>query len=57
MAVELLSSDNTFLSYPVKGRIEIIEYTLDGRISAIFYLLEKGTGPVVVKNPVFTYGK
>jgi hypothetical protein len=55
LAVKLLASDNTFLSYPVKGRLEITEYFLNGKISAVFHPL--CGGPVIVKNPVFSYGK
>tara|TARA_R110000868_G_scaffold6369_1_gene36261 strand:- start:922 stop:1191 length:270 start_codon:yes stop_codon:yes gene_type:complete len=65
LAVKLLSSDNEFLSYPCKGRLQITEYFGCGKISAVFQqgrydgsvFRHYGKTSVVVENPVFTYGK
>lgn len=59
LSVELLSSANDCLSYPVKGVIVIQEQGTDlSIISAVFHRLnDDGSlgAPVVVKRPVFTH--
>ena len=59
LVVNLMSSENDYLSYPVKGVITINEQGTDLSVSiAVFrHLKEDGSlgAPVVTKNPVFTY--
>lgn len=71
LQVTLLSSDNTYLTYPCKGMLELFEIGMSGTIiTGIFRgfkdeekghnWFDKSKGlncPVVVKNPTFTYGK
>lgn len=60
LPVTLESSDNGYLTYPVKGVIQAIEQGMNlTLVHAVFQVLnDDGTlsAKVVVKNPVFTYG-
>jgi hypothetical protein len=61
-AVSLLGSDNQYLTYPVAGRLQIIEAFANGTIHGAF---QKGQydgcffyadgGPVMVRRPRFTH--
>lgn len=61
LPVTLTSSDNEYMMYPAKGVIKAYEQGADLSITvAVFQSLNpSGTlnPPVVVKNPVFTYGE
>lgn len=52
--VTLYKSDNTYLTYPVNGRITILETGTDGRIIRAIFQMNSG-GPVVVDHPDFEY--
>jgi hypothetical protein len=60
LPVTLLASDNTYLKYPARGVLQITEQsTRLGIMQAAFYSMTETGGfgaPVVVKNPVFSYG-
>lgn len=62
LAVTLLSSENTYLTYPTTGRLSVIEVGVTGRIiAAVFRVTDpihsSGlSAPVEVRNPAFVYG-
>lgn len=52
--VTLYNSDNTYLTYPVNGKITILETGTDGRIIRAVFQKNSG-GPVVIDHPDFEY--
>lgn len=52
--VTLYKSDNTYLTYPVNGKITILETGTDGRIIRAVFQTNSG-GPVVIDHPDFEY--
>jgi len=59
LVVNLMASENDYLSYPAKGVISINEQGTDLSVIVAIFRRLKDDGslgaPVVVKNPVFTY--
>lgn len=58
--VTMLASDNTYLTYPVDGEIELLELGTNGSIIHAVFRRSNPDGtpsaPVEVRRPHFTYG-